>query len=409
MLARGLAQDALQQITVSQHLPSKPPTEWHFLSAQALMQLGSLQAAEAAYRDVLAASPEHHRARGSLVHLLRRLERRKEALALIEAAPIAEDPLAAVTLCVPRLGLLMELWRVEEARRAHNDAVQQAATVTVLGRLFPIAARIHGDCYKEAFDRILARLATFANDGSGEYRMLEARLRLGLGDGIGFLSAVSILPDAGATSALAPHVRAASSALRNSETCHSEQEKVFVVGLSRTATSSLHEALLQLGFAGAHWTNPLTGRMLTAEDAMLFDALSDIPAADAVETLADRFPTARFILSERPLESWLRSIEQHYRLHHATPDLEALRQRLQTQDAVPFGSAWRRMHENLYTRHPDFTTAYAAHETRVMRCFRKAPERLLRFNVFAGDGWQELCGFLRRPVPAGAFPHANAG
>ena len=47
------------------------------------------------------------------------------------------------------------------------------------------------------------------------------------------------------------------------------------------------------------------------------------------------------------------------------------------------------------------------HEDGVRRHFESEPRRLLVFNVFSGDGWDELCDFLGCPVPSEAFPHKN--
>jgi hypothetical protein len=44
----------------------------------------------------------------------------------------------------------------------------------------------------------------------------------------------------------------------------------------------------------------------------------------------------------------------------------------------------------------------------VLAFFADKPGRLLRFDLWAGHGWAELCGFLGLPVPDRPFPHRNA-
>ncbi len=100
--------------------------------------------------------------------------------------------------------------------------------------------------------------------------------------------------------------------------------KVFVVGLSRTGTTTLTVALRRLGYLAAHWVNPATGQMLLPEDAAIFDAMADAPVADAVEELADRYPHARFILTLRPAASWERSLLALMRREHGIAGAEAL-------------------------------------------------------------------------------------
>jgi hypothetical protein len=48
-----------------------------------------------------------------------------------------------------------------------------------------------------------------------------------------------------------------------------------------------------------------------------------------------------------------------------------------------------------------------SHETNVRSYFAGRPDKLLVFDVSQGDGWQQLCAFLGRPVPDESFPHLN--
>jgi hypothetical protein len=51
--------------------------------------------------------------------------------------------------------------------------------------------------------------------------------------------------------------------------------------------------------------------------------------------------------------------------------------------------------------------AQAAHAARVRARFRDEPGRLLEFDLWAGDGLEKLCRFLRVPPPAEPFPREN--
>src|SRR5215471_14847963 len=93
---------------------------------------------------------------------------------------------------------------------------------------------------------------------------------------------------------------------------NNDAEKVFGIGLSRTATTSLHAALGILGLRSFHWTIGPEKRILRLEDAYFCDAITDINAAFCFETLARMFPRAKFIYTSRPLHAWERSIVRHY-------------------------------------------------------------------------------------------------
>jgi hypothetical protein len=62
---------------------------------------------------------------------------------------------------------------------------------------------------------------------------------------------------------------------------------------------------------------------------------------------------------------------------------------------------------DLIWRHPDLASVHAHWAARVEAFFADKPSKLLRFSVFEGHGWGELCGFLDLPVPEVEFPHAN--
>lgn len=83
--------------------------------------------------------------------------------------------------------------------------------------------------------------------------------------------------------------------------------KIFGIGLSKTGTNSLCDALNHLGFSTIHYPGPdiLTG-------AYHVDAMTDIPTVRYYKKLDEMYPGSKFILTMRPLDDWLRSIESHY-------------------------------------------------------------------------------------------------
>jgi Sulfotransferase domain len=101
-----------------------------------------------------------------------------------------------------------------------------------------------------------------------------------------------------------------------------EKSKVFVIGLSKTGTTSLGDALSKLGYRRSGWED-LRSRWLyhawfwgnlQALDSHTsrFDAFEDIPWAQTYRRFADIYPSAKFVLTERrDEETWLNSIEAH--------------------------------------------------------------------------------------------------
>ena len=182
--------------------------------------------------------------------------------------------------------------------------------------------------------------------------------------------------------------------------------KVFCIGLSKTATSSLDSALKMLGLQTLHWTNPYTKALIADRDLVLFDGFSDIGISWQFERLYDRFPNARFIYTTRPLEGWVRSITSHYERVHGVREPKALRQPGFQQR---FQGAAGQAEMNLYGGHDSWEACYREFDRRVRRFFADKPaDTFLELAICEGEGWDKLCGFLGVPVPAVPFPVANS-
>lgn len=177
--------------------------------------------------------------------------------------------------------------------------------------------------------------------------------------------------------------------------------RVFGVGLSRTGTTSLARALDILGFPCLHYPDP--GLMLDgAYDVALegYRAACDITVSAFFEQLDEAYPDARFVLTVRPLEAWLASIETHTAriIRDAPHELDADNAKGIVR-RMCFGTAgWNR---DLFVR------AHSEHRARVERHFAQRPDKLLIVDVTSGDAWGPLCAFLGTERPAEDFPHRN--
>jgi hypothetical protein len=394
--ALGRPEQALEQLAEADRRSGGGRRPWRLLRAQILASLGEAAAAEALLRELIAEHTSEAAPRIAYAGLLRRAGRLEEALALLRPLGLGQ----AVGL---RLGVLVQLRRLSEARATLHPAIATAPSLAVLEEILPLVALLHGEDPPAAlaYAALEERLAALAPSGAAEGRLLAARLHLAAGRRAAFLEEWAALPaDARRSGPLAPFLQAAAAGA-------ARRPKVFGIGLSRTGTTSLHEALTRLGLVSAHWSDPLTGQMLGLGSASWLEAMTDIPTADMMEELAARHPDARFIVTERPLESWIGSVAGLYRAAHGVTDFDALRAMVEQPSQCPYGARWRAMHRRIYTGHAGFAEAHAAHAARVRACFADAPGRLLRLDLFAGQGWPELCAFLGLPRPDVPFPHSN--
>ena len=183
------------------------------------------------------------------------------------------------------------------------------------------------------------------------------------------------------------------------------QPKIFVIGLSRTATTSLDQALQILGFNTAHWVNPRTRKIVCLPDIINFDAVSDSCISFNFEYLAYLFPQSRFILTTREKQSWVKSVKKHFGLNSPQDFSQYYR------SSSNNNSFYHRMiHQTLYANYQTWEEAYNSFYVRVSKFFvvnNQQSSRLLVINVCQGEGWEKLCPFVNKPIPSQAFPHAN--
>jgi hypothetical protein len=194
--------------------------------------------------------------------------------------------------------------------------------------------------------------------------------------------------------------------------------KVFEIGFPKTGTTSLCQAASILGLRATNTlieegSGPWHERPARAHD-LLGKWLADRYDFDVIEEhdyigsiffpifreIDRQVPDARFILTVREPEGWIRSVGRFmggYRHARVAGPLE-----------LDLGMLIRLKLLGLFDTRDEarLLEAYASHNESVRRHFGASP-RLLVMDVCAGDGWEPLCAFLGRPVPAVPFPHAN--
>ena len=94
--------------------------------------------------------------------------------------------------------------------------------------------------------------------------------------------------------------------------------RILGVGLSKTGTTSLHEALQILGYSSLHFDeirlNDILYGLAKTPDFRRYDdvdAVTDIPSAYFYRELLCAYPQSKAILTLRDPDSWWRSVETH--------------------------------------------------------------------------------------------------
>lgn len=200
--------------------------------------------------------------------------------------------------------------------------------------------------------------------------------------------------------------------------------KVLGVGLSKTGTTSLHEALTILGLKSIHYDmirlNDILDGSARNPDFRRYDdvdAVSDIPSAFFYRELLAAYPAAKAVLTIRDVDEWWPSVEHHYNERLPIYQISWKRRLLASLSGrrQALEEELRHLHLRTRMRHCVFGSESAVeflykkrfveHNERVQR---EVPhERLLVMNVAGGDGWEKLCPFLGKALPTVPFPRAN--
>ena len=207
------------------------------------------------------------------------------------------------------------------------------------------------------------------------------------------------------------------------------QIQALVLGMSRTGTMSMKTALDQLGYKTLHasnvhetpggwmyWNEAIDAKFYGKGkpyakpefDKLLknYTAISDMPAILFVDELLAAYPDAKVVLTNRNADDWIVSMNKSVYV--------VLKERLnrfhETFDPRGFGACFvciRRVVTiwaggNMDDR-AKLRQGYLDHYEHVRSAVPK--RRLLEFE--SKDGWEPLCKFLGKDVPAGPYPRVN--
>lgn len=190
---------------------------------------------------------------------------------------------------------------------------------------------------------------------------------------------------------------------------------VIGAGWGRTGTLSLKGALEELGFMKCHhmleviqnpdqnagWMAAALGESVDW-DALLagYQAAVDWPACHFYRELADYYPDAKVVLSVRDPRAWFDSI--------SNTTLRVIKEGMAADPDRPpnLGSELvvKAAFQNNLDDADHAVTMFEQHTAEVRANIDS--DRLLVFDV--REGWEPLCSFLGKPVPAGEFPRTNS-
>jgi tetratricopeptide (TPR) repeat protein len=403
---RGDLADALTLFTrCIETYPDKTVRAWMKQRALLLLRLGHAAEAEVVYRRLAEEDPADVESRAGYVRArietcrgaADRAARREELIGYVLAniaptdAGAALQSLISLGAAADAAALLLHLERDAQSR------AEIEACFSFIPRLIERGSR------GALWERLLARVREIGNAPVLELRLLLALER--------FDQFCALVDASRATLETSPHLFTLERVRGRLQKPRREvfaEAKVFGIGLSRTGTTSLAQALTLLGIDTAHWTNPLTHQLLSDGDFFMFGASTDCCVSAEFEKLYYQYPNARFVWTTRPFDAWLASFLGHHDRHSWARDVEGLR-RVFDSGACEHMFEHAALEFGLYLNAADLDDAWRAFDSRVRHFFADKPkDKLLKLDLFAGQGWEELCRFLGCPIPSLAFPKLNA-
>jgi len=161
--------------------------------------------------------------------------------------------------------------------------------------------------------------------------------------------------------------------------------KIFIIGLPRTATTSVCLAMLGLGYKTAH-------NAYTQNAFIQAEVIADTPVFCDYEQLDKNFPCSRFIYLTRAADKWLPSIKQL---------LQRMLINLQRSDGG-FNPHLKRCYHEVFSpltldniAEDDFLlSCYLRHQQSITTYFQERPYDLITLDVSEDDSYARLLNFL---------------
>jgi len=176
--------------------------------------------------------------------------------------------------------------------------------------------------------------------------------------------------------------------------------KLFIIGLPRTGTTSISVALLDYGFKVAHTA-------YTKRTFELADVISDAPCFCDYPQLDKLFPNSKFVYLERALEGWIPSMRMllNKMLPELTPKTGYLNPVLKRCINTSFKLTTTT--DPLSEQH--LSACYVDHQKNVLTYFKERQD-FLKIDISQSGSLTKLLQFLEISKENSTnFPHLNEG
>lgn len=179
--------------------------------------------------------------------------------------------------------------------------------------------------------------------------------------------------------------------------------KIFIIGLPRTGTTSICAAMLELGFRVAH--TAYTDRAFSEAQV-----LADTPIFCDYQHLDSAYPDAKFIYLSRAMDKWLPSIKQLLARMHSNL----------IRDDGGFNPIIKRCYQEIFAPYSldninnvEFLAqCYQQHETQVQQYFTDRDSNFLSIDISDSESYNQLLSFLNFPeseIVSSGFKRLNVG
>jgi len=176
--------------------------------------------------------------------------------------------------------------------------------------------------------------------------------------------------------------------------------KIFIIGLPRTGTTSISAALLEHNLRVAHTA-------FTKHTFELADVISDAPCFSDYRQLDKLFPGSKFVYLERALEDWVPSMQMlltkmQTKLDHEHGSFHPV---LKRSFNTTFGLYWADAPLNGV----HLSQCYQAHQQGVYEYFTERDD-LLSININEPNSFDQLLKFIGMTATSvRKFPKLNVG
>lgn len=186
--------------------------------------------------------------------------------------------------------------------------------------------------------------------------------------------------------------------------------KFIGVGLGRTGTSSLCQAMKILGFHTKHYMDYFKHldyfdpESKTFQNPRLLEEYSEFQCiangtGAPIQLIDEAFPGSKYILTIREDNAWLQSKRKSIEAR----SWDNMDYKTRTSQTLIRESIYGSLEFDEKT----WLQSYRLHNSSVIDYFSDRPKDLLIFDIESGDGWPELCAFTGTRLPDNHFPHSN--